>query len=429
MVSISSEMRRIRMKAKQLFLVVVLVMAVIGLAFANGTEEEMVELDFMHSKSHLGEQYRGLADEFEKVNPNIKVIDETLGGSADWQTILKGRFAADEGPDVFNIEGPAQYELWSENIADLTGEPFTETAIASALKALNINGRQYGMPVNFEGYGYIYNKDIYADAGITALPTTHSELAAVAQKLEDAGHTAFGTGYATWWVVGLHMLNIAFAQQDDPIEFMDDLTKGTASIAKNKVFQDLKNLVDLTVEYGEDNPLTTDHNRQIQLIANGDVAMIQQGVWKEVPIFKANPDIKIGLVPLLINDDTKMDRVPVGVPWYFVVNAQSTTAEQEAGKKFLDFMANSDVGRRYAVEEFGFIPAFKGVSGEGLGGVGQDILAFAEKDKTIPWVFGMWPDGFAQQDAFNNLQAYVAGKQSWEETLQSLDESWQDRSK
>jgi raffinose/stachyose/melibiose transport system substrate-binding protein len=420
------------MKVKQLFLVLALVTAVTGLALAGGTgegEQEMVALDFMQSKSHLGEQYQGLADEFEKVNPNIKVNVETLGGSADWQTILKGRFAADEGPDVFNIEGPAQYELWSENIADLTGEPFTETAIPSALEALNINGRQYGMPVNFEGYGYIYNKDIFADAGISDLPATHSELAAVAQKLEDAGYTAFGTGYATWWVAGLHMLNVAFAQQDDPQQFMKDLTNGTASMARNKVFQDLQDLVDLTVEYGEDSPLTTDHNQQIQLIANGDVAMIQQGVWKEVPIFRANPDIKIGLLPLLINDDPKMDRIPVGVPWYFVVNAQSTPAEQEAGKKFLDFMANSDAGRRYAVEEFGFIPAFKGVSPEGLGGVGKDILAYAEAGKTIPWVFGQWPDGFAQQDAFNNFQAYVAGRQSWQGTLQSFDESWRERSK
>jgi raffinose/stachyose/melibiose transport system substrate-binding protein len=417
------------MKTKLRFLVLALVTAIVGFAFAGGEAEEMVELDFMQSKSHLGEQYRGLADEFEKVNPNIKVNVETLGGSADWQTILKGRFAADEGPAVFNIEGPAQYELWSENIADLTGEPFTETAIPSALKALNINGRQYGMPVNFEGYGYIYNKEIFADAGITELPKTFSALSAAAREIQEAGYTAFGTGYATWWVAGLHMLNVAFAQQDDPQAFMKGLTGGSASMARNKVFQDLKNLVDLTVQYGEDNPLTTDHNQQIQLLANGEVAMIQQGVWKEVPIFRANPDIQIGLIPLLINNDAKMDRVPVGVPWYFVVNAQSTPAEQDAGKKFLDFMANSEVGRRYAVEEFGYIPAFKGVSPEGLGGVGKDILAYAEAGKTIPWVFGQWPDGFAQQDAFNNFQAYVAGRQSWDATLSSFDKSWQDRSK
>ena len=72
------------MRTKQLFLVLVLAVAVAGFGFAAGQGDggaaEMVEIEFMHSKSHLGEQYRGLADEFEKVNPNIKVNDEVLGG-------------------------------------------------------------------------------------------------------------------------------------------------------------------------------------------------------------------------------------------------------------------------------------------------------------------------------------------------------------
>ena len=421
------------MKLKKLSIVLLLVFAVAAFGFGSGQSEtaeggeEVVELDVVQSKTVIAEQFEAMAAEFEEANPGIRVNVETIGGSADWQTILKSRFAADEGPDVFNIEGPAQYELWSENIADLSGEPFTEEAVASALQPLNVNGNQYGAPVNFEGYGYIYNKDIFEDAGIDELPTSFSELEEVAQQLEDAGYTAFATGYGTWWVIGLHMLNVAFAQQENPEQFMADLTNGRASMADNEIFQDLQNLVDLTVEYGEDNPLATDHNQQVQMLANGDVAMIQQGVWKEVALFEANPDLNIGLVPLLINDDPQMDRVPVGVPWYFVVNAQASEAQQEAAKEFINFMMISDTGQRYAVEEFGYIPAYKGVSAEGLGGVGQSILAYAEQDKTIPWVFGQWPDGFAQQDAFNNLQAYVAGRQSWDETLEALDEAWQDR--
>ena len=420
------------MERKKLLIVLVLVTALTGFAFATGQAEgggeaETVELDIFQSKTVIAEQFEAMAAEFEEANPNVTVNVETVGGSADWQTILKSRFTADEGPDVYNIEGPAQYELWSENIADLSGEPFTEEAVASAMAPLNINGNQYGAPVNFEGYGYIYNKDIFEDAGIDELPTSFSELADVAQQLEDAGYTAFSTGYGTWWVIGLHMLNVAFAQQDDPAQFMEDLTNGDASMANNRVFQDLQQLVDLTVEYAEDNPLATNHNQQVQMLANGQVAMIQQGVWKEVALFEANPDLNIGLIPLLINDQAKMDRVPVGVPWYFVVNAQRSAAEQEVAKEFINFMMISDTGQRYAVEEFGYIPAYKGVSSEGLGGVGQGILAYAEQDKTIPWVFGQWPDGFAQQDAFNNLQAYVAGRQSWNETLQALDEAWRDR--
>ena len=417
------------MTVKKLFLAVAVVLLGVGSVFAAGQVEDEgpVEIEVFQSKTVIAEQFEAMAAEFEEANPNISVTVETVGGSADWQTILKGRFTADEGPDVFNIEGPAQYELWSENIADLSGEPFVDTAMPSALRPLNIDGNQYGMPVNFEGYGYIYNKDIFEDAGITELPSTRSELREVAQQLEDAGYTAFGTGYGTWWVIGLHMLNVAFAQQDDPQAFMDGLTDGSASMADNEIFQDLQGLVDLTVEFGEENPLATDHNQQVQLLANGDVAMIQQGVWKEPALYSANPDLNIGLIPLLINDDTQMDRIPLGVPWYFVVNSQASEARQEAAKEFIDFMANSETGRRYAVEEFGYIPAFQGVSTSGLGGVGQAILDFAGEDKTIPWVFGQWPDGFAQQDAFQNLQAYVGGQQSWAETLEALDEAWQDR--
>lgn len=426
------------MQMKQLTVFLIVMLAAAGFAFASGQSEggdgaegaaETVEIEVVQSKTVIAEQFEDLAAEFNAANPGINVTVETIGGSADWQTILKSRFAADEGPDLYNIEGPAQYELWSENIADLSGEPFAEEAVASALEPLTIDGNVYGAPVNFEGYGYIYNKDIFEDAGIDELPTTFSELEAVAQQLEEAGYTAFSTGYGTWWVIGLHMLNVAFAQQDDPEQFMADLTAGRASMADNQVFQDLQNLVDLTVEYGEDNPLATDHNQQVQMLANGEVAMIQQGVWKEVALFEANPDLNIGLIPLLMNDnETQMDRVPVGVPWYFVVNAQASEARQAAAREFLNFMMVSDTGQRYAVEEFGYIPAYQGVSAEGLGGVGQDILAFAQEDKTIPWVFGQWPDGFAQQDAFNNLQAYVAGRQSWDETLEALDAAWQDRS-
>ncbi|MFP4204692.1 MAG: ABC transporter substrate-binding protein [Spirochaetaceae bacterium] len=425
------------MEMKKMLTVLSLLIAVAAFAVAGGQSEEAaeegaeepetVQLDVMQSKTVIAEEFEELVAEFNETNPDIEAEAETIGGSADWQTILKSRFTADEGPDVFNIEGPAQYELWSENIADLSGEPFIDEAVPAALEPLNIDGAQYGAPVNFEGYGYIYNKDIFDEVGIEELPTTFSELEEVAQRLEEAGHTAFSTGYGTWWVIGLHMLNVAFAQQDDPQQFMTDLTNGDASMADNEIFQDLQNLVDLTVEYGEDNPLSTDHNQQVQMLANGDVAMIQQGVWKEVALLEANPDLNIGLIPPLINDDSQMDRVPVGVPWYFVVNAKSSSAEQEAAKEFIDFMMISETGQRYAVEEFGYIPAYTGVSAEGLGGVGQDIQRYAEDDRTVPWVFGEWPDGFAQQDAFDNLQAYIAERQSWDETLEALDEAWRHR--
>ncbi|NBF41942.1 MAG: extracellular solute-binding protein [Spirochaetes bacterium] len=429
------------MERRKLILSLVLMVAVAALGFAGGQSEEgagsggeasaepeMVELDIFQSKTVIADQFEALGEEFEAANPNVTVNVETVGGSADWQTILKSRFTADEGPDVYNIEGASDYQLWQENIADLSGEPFTDQAVPSAVEPMTFDGNVYAAPLNFEGYGYIYNQDMFEDAGIEEAPTTFSELEAAAQQLEEAGYTAFSTGYGTWWVIGFHLLNAAFAQQDDPDQFMEDLTNGEASMAENAIFQDLQQLVDLTVEYGEDNPLATDHNQQTQMLANEEVAMIQQGIWKEPSLLEANPDLNLGVIPILINDDSQMDRIAVGVPWYFVVNAQASEAEQEAGKAFINFMMTSDTGLRYTVEEFGHIPAYQGASAEGLGGVGQGILAYTDQNKTIPWTMGQWPDGFDQQDAFNNMQAYVDGRQTWNETLQALDEAWRDRS-
>jgi raffinose/stachyose/melibiose transport system substrate-binding protein len=394
-------------------------------AAAQEETQEQVELHFFQFKPYLDEQYKDFADEFEQEYPNVTVNTETIGGGTQWQTILKSKFAAGEGPDIFPVEGVGQYELWQEYIADLSGEPWIDNAVPFALEGLNIDGKQMGMPVNLEGYGYIYNKKIFEEAGVNELPETLSELRAAAEKIEAAGYTPFGTGYSTWWVIGLHLVNVAFAQQDDPQGFIDALNAGEASMADNELFQDLKNVVDLTVEYGEKNPLTTDHNKQVQMFANGQVAMIQQGVWKEMPIMEANADADIGLLPVPLNNSSQMDRIPVGVPFNFVVNKTSSENVQKAAKNFLNFLVNTETGQSYMTEEFGFIPAYKGVDPKGLHGVGKDILAYADKDKTIPWVFGKFPDGFANE-VTKNVQAYIADRQDWDTVLENMDSKWQE---
>ena len=84
---------------------------------------------------------------------------------------------------------------------------------------MTIDGKIYGQPVNMEGYGFAYNKKLFEKAGITELPKTFSELEAAAKKLKAAGITPFSVGYAEWWVLANHGLNVPFAyQQADDAE-------------------------------------------------------------------------------------------------------------------------------------------------------------------------------------------------------------------
>lgn len=386
--------------------------------------DEPVELEIFHFKVDLEQEWNEYTDAYMEQHPNVAISTEIIGGGTQWLPVLKAKFAADEGPDIFIVEGPAQAEVFSDYLSDLSDEPWVSRAVPSARDGLTIDGKVMGMPVNLEGYGYIYNKDIFEEAGVTERPQTLDELRAAAEKIAAAGYIPFGTGYGIWWVNGLHLMNIPFAQQEDPQAFIEAVYAGDEDLASNPQFIALQELVDLTLEYGEQNPLTTEKDKQTELFVSSQAAMIQQGNWREKEVIEADPDMGIGLLPIPLGNDPEMsDRLPVGVPFYFVVNSDSPEAEQLAAREFLNELVSSDLGKEYLVDVFGFIPAYTDIEAVGLGGVSADILDYASQDKAIPWMFGQFPDG-SPREMSDALQRYMAGEADWETTLQTLDDTW-----
>ena len=58
---------------------------------------------------------------------------------------------------------------------------------------------QYGVPYNFGLVGFWYNKDLFAQAGITEPPATWEEFLADVQKLKDAGITPIALAGGDKW--------------------------------------------------------------------------------------------------------------------------------------------------------------------------------------------------------------------------------------
>lgn len=138
-----------------------------------------------------------MINEFEAEHENIKIKLETVGGGADYGAALRSKFASGSTPDIFNNGGFKELELWKEHLADLSNEPWVSSLLPiGAVPTTDEDGTLYGMPVNLEGYGFIYNKDLFEQAGIDTPPGTISELKAAAEKLEAAGITPFSAGYA-----------------------------------------------------------------------------------------------------------------------------------------------------------------------------------------------------------------------------------------
>ena len=318
-------------------------------AFASGDREAeaaadgSVSLHVFHFKVTWIDSWNAATDRYvAEVNPNVSFNNEIRGGGAQWMTILRSKFAANSAPDIFIVEGTGQAVQFADFLTDLSSEPWAERALPFALEGMTIDGQILGMPMGLESYGYIYNRDIFAAVGITELPQTIGELEAVAQRLEDAGYTPWSTGFGEWWVMGLHLMNLAFAHQDDPQAFIDGLNAGTATMAGNERFLQLQAIIDLNVRFGEENPLTTDNRRQTQAMLNRDAVMIQQGVWRETQLLAADATTNWGMMPIPFSDDPDDTRMPTGVPFYWIVNGGSTEREQETARDFLNWLVTPD---------------------------------------------------------------------------------------
>jgi len=393
-----------------------------------GGGSEPAKVKIFNFKVEIVEQLDAIVKEFESEHPDIRIEVETVGGGADYSATLKAKFNSGDYPDIFFNGGFSELDLWIEHLEDLTDEPWVADLVDAAKPPMMKDGRIYGMPMNLEGYGFLYNKELFAQAGITEAPKTLDELRNAAEKLKEAGITPFVNGYAEWWVLGNHLANIAFARQPDPAAFIQGLYDGTEKIPGNEVFNQWVDLIDLTLEFGNPNPLQTDYNAQVTEFAVGNAAMTQQGNWTQVAVLQTNPDIQHGFLPMPINNNAAdMDKLAVGVPNNWVVYNKSPVKEQ--AKTFLNWMVSSDVGRRYLVEEFKFIPAFKSIEADEsvLGPMAADIIRYSKEGKTLTWNWFSFPNGEATSNKFSDvMQKYIGGQSTRDQLLQDMQAAWEE---
>jgi raffinose/stachyose/melibiose transport system substrate-binding protein len=420
-------------------IIVMLALAVVGCGKKNGVVTptttavpgatagaKNVTIKMFQFKVEIADELSKLIAEYEKLNQGVKIQIETVGGGSDYGAALKAKFNSGDKPDIFNNGGYSDLDLWVDQLEDLSDQPWTKDLVKGADEPMTKDGKLYGQPLNLEGYGFVYNKDLFTQAGITELPKTLSQLEAAAKKLKAKGITPFENGYGEWWVLGNHFVNIPFAQQPDPNAFIDGLNKGTAKIPGNATFANWAKLFDLTLTYGNKNPLQTDYKTEVTDFALGKAAMTQQGNWIQPDLTKTNPNINVGILPMPISEDAAAnDKLPVGVPNSWVINKNS--AVKAEAKQFLNWMVSSDIGKKYITEQFKFIPAFTTIPADEkvLGPLAADIMAYSKAGKMLTWNWFKFPGGEASSKKFSDtMQGYIAGKKTKDQMFADFQTTW-----
>lgn len=292
------------------------------------------------------------------------------------------------------------------------------------------------MPFNQEGYGFIYNKQIFEKAGID--PSTITSMDALTEavktldsKKDELGLEAvFAVPGKEKWVTGLHLLNVALSN-----EFESGKEAYEAKDLEFKYNKELKDLLDLQCDYafmpdGKKASINSvDYAMQIeQKYSTGKVAMVQMGNWAYGGINGVNPEIaeNSGILPLPLKG-VKEDSIPVGVPMYWSINKDESDEEKAAAKEFLNWLYTSDEGKKMIIEDFNFIPAFKGYEDESLqpkDPLSADVLKYSNEGKTMPWVFMGYPSGWGENVVGADVQKYLDGSMSWEDLVKNAQDTW-----
>ena len=155
--------------------------------------------------------WQKLADEYMAEHPNVNIEITVLENEA-FKTKLTTVMQSGEPPDIFQSWGGgvmneyAEAGLLKDITADLDadGGAWRDTFAPGALGVYAYKGQNYGVPWDMGMIGFWYNKDLFAQAGIEAPPTTWTELLEDVQKLKDAGITPIALGEGDKWP-GMHM--------------------------------------------------------------------------------------------------------------------------------------------------------------------------------------------------------------------------------
>ncbi|MCH4170342.1 MAG: extracellular solute-binding protein [Lactobacillus sp.] len=387
-------------------------------------------ISILQGKVEVNKQLKQIATEYEKTHPNVKITVSSIGGGTEYNPVLKTRISSGNAPTIFSLAGPADAKQFSAQAADLSKTKVAKAALPGTASAVQIGSKTLGIPFNIEGYGFVYNKEVFQKAGID--PTsikTYDDLVNAVNTLNDKKSElgikgVFALPGKETWVLSDHLANLYLGQ-----EFNGNAKKMYDSKSmKFTANEEMKQMIDLQNKFSIKPVMQMDYSQQVnQYFSQGKAAMIQQGDWIYPTVEQIDKNFaknQIGMIPIPVKGQE--DKLPVGTSLYWAVNKKKSTKEQKAATDFLAWLYTSEAGKKDVVNKLHFVPAYKGYDNFKMADpLSQVVFDYSQRKATTGWAFPAYTGTSWDPNTFQpNLQRYLAGKQSWDKTVKNSIDGW-----
>lgn len=362
-----------------------------GSSSSQGNSNGKVTIIVTNGKGEIASQFSQAAKDFMKANPNI-TVEAYSTAVGDTLNVFDKLTASGKVVSLAMVEPNSVNAKYKDVGIDLSSEKWnSETSYAFK----NDAGKTVGFPFAIEGFGLVYNQKVLDKAvGGTFDPftiNTRDKLKALLDKIKASG-IKYPVAYQTEdWSVSNHYSSQFLDQSGDPAKTVKQLKDGTFDYINNATWNGYYDTMDLLAskdynKYG-DRPLGKYYDDAHMSVGKGECAMLFNGDWAYDSL-KAVAGDKFGFIPVPVdnNESNPMNnKLIVGPTQVFIVNKKATQAQQDAAKKFLNWLVYDKAGQNFTVNKCQIISAFKNNTDKVTNPLGVAISDAIAKNKTMPF--------------------------------------------
>lgn len=400
---------------------------------ANGSKDGKVNIIVTNAKGEIDAQFKQAAKDFMKANPEINLqVNSTAVG--DTLNVFDKLTSSGKTVTLAMFEPYAAQNKYKDVGIDLSDEKWnadTDVALKDA------DGKVVGFPFAVEGMGLVYNEKVVEKAvGGEFDPfsiNTRDKFKDLLDKIKESG-VEFPVAYQSEaWSVGNHYSSLFLNQAENLNSFVDELKAGKEDLAKNDAWNGYYDTMELLAskEYNKygDRPVGQYYDAAHVAVGNGESAILFNGNWA-FDSLKALEGSNFGFMPVPVdnNPDNELNnKIAAGPTQVFVINKKASKEQQDAAKKFLEWLVYDEAGQDFVVNEAQIISAFKNNSNKVTNPLGVAIGNAIEQGKTVSFSTNYINASEWSTTVGPEVQKYIAKETTREDLAKYLEENFKNQ--